>query len=413
MAGSAVMASPAQAPAGSAFGLPGITKKISQKENNDGITATLATGSQTSQTGLVPFKQSDVIRFYEWQQTITQSVTAGSATVTLSPYFPYNYTGPGVLNMQSQFNTLKWLSGIDLAIWQSFRPMIQTQFRDVLWQLPRSNAYSAPTNIVSASNYTSASTSMKVRYELPVSLWFDLFFPLDPDGNILAGGQRALVSPSFMSGTQRVVQPDITWNQIATITTSANGDQSPIVSTGTQTLFATTASVVSSWRRNGYYQPAGPQDSPPIYNWAYTRRAYKQTIVGQNSITIPVPANGQILSLGLRFFDPSSGSTGGAAIPMANITECDLQYGPGLFKYQDTPTDMQARFVAQHGILPFVDGLLIWDMAQDDFGRITNADVLNTMNTSGVQVTVNFTGAQSATAYVVLLVEALQWVQQG
>lgn len=409
----AVMAAPSAPAAGSAFGLPGVTKKISQKENNDGLATTLAQASQVSQTGLVPFKQSDVIRFYEWQQTITQTVTAGSAVVTLSPYFPYNYTGPGTLNMQSQFNTLKWLSGIDLAIWQSYRPMIQTQFRDVLWQVPRSNAYSAPTNIVSASNYTSASSSMKIRYELPVSLWFDLFFPLDPDGNILAGGQRALVSPSFMSGTQRVVQPDLTWNQIATTLAAANLDQSPLSATTSTSGFSATGSVVNSFRRNGYYQPAGPQDSPPIYNWAYTRRAYKQTINGVSQITIPVPANGQILSLGLRFFDPSSGSLGGAAIPMANITECDLQYGPGLFKFQDTPTDMQARFVAQHGILPFTDGLLIWDMAQDDFGRISNADVLNTMNTSGVQVTVNFTGAQSATAYVVLLVEALQWVQQG
>jgi hypothetical protein len=409
----AVMASPASAPAGSAFGLPGITKKISQKENNDGVSVTLASGSQVSQTGLVPFKQSDVIRFYEMQHTISQTITAGSATVTLSPYFPYNYMGPGDLNMQSQFQTLKWLSGIDLAIWQSYRPMIQTQFRDALYQLPRSNAYSAPTNLVSAANYTSGSTTLNIRYELPVSLWFDLFFPLDASGTILAPGQRALVSPQFMSGTQRVVQPDLTWNQIATVTAGANGDQSPFVSTGTQTGFTAVASVVTGFRRNGYYQPQGAQDSPPVYNWAYTRRAYKQTLAGVSSITIPIPANGQILSIFLRFFDPSSGATGGAAIPMANITECDLQYGPGLFKFQDKPVDMQARFIAQHGILPFADGVLIWDMAQDDFGRVTNADVLNTMNTSGVQASLTFSGSQSATAYVVVGVEALQWVNQG
>jgi hypothetical protein len=50
-------------------------------------------------------------------------------------------------------------------------------------------------------------------------------------------------------------------------------------------------------------------------------------------------------------------------------------------------------------------------MGLDDYGRITNANALNTLTTAGVNVHLEFGSALSATAYVVVGVEALSYVE--
>ena len=94
------------------------------------------------------------------------------------------------------------------------------------------------------------------------------------------------------------------------------------------------------------------------------------------------------------------------------MLEADLVYGSNLFRYQDRPAETQARYEEQHGfILP--TGVLAWDLALDRRGRITNANALNTLNTSGIQVNLQFTGTLSASAYCVVGVEALTYVAVG
>lgn len=414
------MAAPAIARPGTAtkpgafFGLPGITRPMSELETNDGLTATQSQGNQVAQTGVVSFKQTDIVEFYEVRATFSPTVTVGSATVAISPYFPYNFFGPGSLQMQNQFASLSWASGIDLAIWQHIRPMFATQVRDELYQLPRSNAYSAPTNLITASNYTTGSTTVKFTLELPVSIWFDIYFPLDAQGRILGPAQKAWVSPQCMAGTQRVVAPVLNYFPLQTTTASANNDQSPYISTGTQTGESIVCTSSLSFRRNGYKQPTDPNgsDSPPLYNWQYTRTSSQVGIGARSGIDIPVPTKGQLLSIALRLFDPSTG-TGGQPIPMSSITNAYLFYGSGIYRFQDRPIDMQARFIQQRESLPFTDGLVVWDLAQDKKGNITNQYALNTYNTSGIYVHLDFSGTQTAACYAQVLVEALQWLTQG
>ena len=150
-------------------------------------------------------------------------------------------------------------------------------------------------------------------------------------------------------------------------------------------------------------------DSPPVYNWQYVRKTFPFSLSGVSQANIPIQFNGQVLSLYVRLYDPSSGGVG-AVIPITNLSECDIQYGSGLFRYQDTPTDAQARFIAQQGTL-LPSGVLAWDFARDDQDNITNRYALNTMNTSGIQLALTFTGTQSSTAYAIIGVEGLQYVE--
>jgi len=85
-------------------------------------------------------------------------------------------------------------------------------------------------------------------------------------------------------------------------------------------------------------------------------------------------------------------------------------YGSGLFRYQDTYVDAQARTIAKHNAL-LTKGILAWDFALDEQDAITNRYALNTMNTSGIQIQLTFSGTQSSTAYAVVGVEALQYVE--
>jgi hypothetical protein len=99
-------------------------------------------------------------------------------------------------------------------------------------------------------------------------------------------------------------------------------------------------------------------------------------------------------------------------LPLSSIKECDVIYGSGLFKNQDTNQRMQDRFFRQHGLfLP--DGSLVWDWAITDDGLITNAMALNTLTTSGCTLHIDFTSQQNAGSYGILLLEALRYVSVG
>lgn len=387
----------------SMFGMPGVTRPIETKENNDATTVTLASGTSTTQTGLIPFRQTDVI--YGWQLEVSHALTLtpGTGTITVGDYFPDSFLGNVQLNMQNQFSTINVASGIDLALFQNIRPMRKSDYQNALYASPVS-LYNAQTNAITASNYTNSSTTVARRYELPAGLWFDQYFELDPNGNPLtAAPLRAFVSPQYMAGTARIVTPQLTFAPLAGTT----ADIGPYTKTGVATIAATTT---ENWRRLGIYQPQGPADSPPVFNWQYVRKTQTFSLSGVSSSNLNIPLNGQILSLYVRLYDPSANSSLGAPIAVSSVTEADVVYGSGLFRYQDTYIDAQARYLAQSGTLP-TKGVLIWDFARDDQDNITNRYALNTMNTSGIQIQLTFSGTQSSTAYAVVGVEALQYVE--
>jgi hypothetical protein len=95
---------------------------------------------------------------------------------------------------------------------------------------------------------------------------------------------------------------------------------------------------------------------------------------------------------------------------MSSVQYCQLKYGSGLFRFDDTPTSMQARWIQQHDTLPAA-GFIGWDLAFQPDGRLTNqGGVLNTLTTNAIQVVLTLGTAMSSSGYVVVATEALQYV---
>jgi hypothetical protein len=307
--------------------------------------------------------------------------------------------------MQSQWNTIQWLSGIDGAIFNSIRPMRRDNYAHILYT-QANGMYSPQSNLVSSGSYTSASTTVLLALELPVSITLDRYYHRTAQGQTLGVVPDAIVSPQFMAGSTRIVQPTIQYNAAIGSTT----DVAPYVVTGGTPTFTGTSVIYP--KKRGYYQPYMPNgaDAPVIYPWQYSQLTKKQTLSGVSSVDLTVPFSGQILSLYVRLFDPAASSNVGAPIALSAVTNCNLVYGSGLYRFQDTPAEMQARFIDQHGYR-LTDGVIAWDLAKDNRGAITNQYALNTLTTSGVQVHLDFTGAQSSSAYAVVGVEGLTYVE--
>ena len=407
------MAAVAQNAPGSLFGVPGITRTVEDVENNDGNVTTLAQSTSVTSNNLIPFRQTDVVKGWNARFVIAPTITLNTDTVTLSPYFPWNFLGRVRLNMQNQVNTIDVESGIDLALFNRIRPQYRTDTRNVLWSQPATSGYSAAANIMSSNSYTAASTSLSLPLYFPAGLQFDEYWPITDTGQPLGAPLPMFVSPQFMAGTGRIVQPIITYNQAIAVTSGGGtSDNGPYIDSAAAATFSGTSTLYL--KRNAIYQPtqANGSDSPPIAPWQYTIQTQRRSLSGLSKASLQIPLNGQILSVYVRMFDPAANSGKGAVIGLSNLTECDLVYGSGLYKFQDRPEEVQQRYDSQHNEI-LTDGVLCWDMALDQRGRVTNANALNTMNTSGIQVNLTFTGAQSSSAYAVVGVEALTYVAVG
>lgn len=398
-----------QLPNGALFNLPGITYWSEQVENNDQISTTLAQSVQTTVQFPANLTNTDILYREMVEFNISQTITAGTSTVTTSPYFPYSYLGPSTLSMQNQFNTFDIPNGIDGKLFEVLRPQYPNSQANNIWeQAPASTGYSPQANQISAANYTSASTLVKFSLDIPMGIDFDKYYDLDPDGQLRGnmGPARAFVTPQLMSGSNRIITPRMIFNPISAATLD-NGPYN--ISSGTGTGVA---SNVMGWQRKIVYQPRGASDTPIIWGWQYSREAKQYSLSGRTTIDIPLPITGQLLALYYRFFDPAANAALGAVIPLTNIKNIWLQYGSGLYKFQDTPIRAQRRWLRQHmNVLP-VDGVLFHDMVVDEQGLASNQNALNTLDTSSCKVHLDFTAAQSVSAYVVIGVEALRYVVQ-
>ena len=392
-------------PPGYAFGLPGITRALEERENIDQTAVTLVQGSAKNVAFSAPFKQSDVIESWEMEVNVAQVLAVGTGTITATPYFPFSFLGQVRLNFQNQFDAIKADNGIDLITWETIRPMRHRFHRNFAEQNPYADTYSAQANLNSASNYTTGSANVLFTVDLPGGVDFDLYFDLEADGQLYSNKvvpQRAFVSPQLMAGTTRIIQPKVQFNPVF----GATADAGPYTATGNAAV--TSASATLGFQRQGFYQPVTASDTPPIFNWQYVREANQYPCSGTSKIRIPIAFDGQIMSLFYRFFDPSSGAVG-APIPVTNIKVIRLQYGSSLNRFDDLPLSIQRRYVRQHGFL-LAEGIVVHDMASDEYGRVTNQFCLNTLDTANVSVYIEFTANTSSTAYVVIGVEGLKYV---
>lgn len=416
---------PAQLPPGALFGVPGFTQPTEQRDNNDGFTVTL---NQTNQTdtlsnGIANFKQTDVVCWWELDLAITSTYTAGTSALTTSAYFPYNFLQQTVLSIQNLFKPVEVLSGIDLAIFQVLRPMRQQPSgQNLLGATPVGEsgtgfgAWAATAvgqaNLVGQEGLTNASTAINLSLELPASLYFDIYYHLDKNGAPVQGvqqPQRAIVSPVYMAGSARYVQPQIKF----AAGTSGNLDFAPVnIGAGTGTF--TGSAKLNGVRRVGYYGSNDPRTLPPVMNpWQYRRMTTNFSVSGRTIVDIPVQAvsnPGQILLLFIRMWDPAANGGLGAPVSIATISRCQIQYGSSLLRFDDTPLQAQRRIMQQHNTLLPV-GVLAWDLAMDMYGRITNANALNTLTTAGVNIHLEMSTPFSTTAYIVVGTELLVVVE--
>lgn len=416
---------PAALPPGALFGVPGFTQPTEQRDNNDGFNVTLNQTNTTDvlSSGVTNFKQTDVVCWWEIDLALTSTYTAGTSVLTTSAYFPWNFLQNTVLSVQNLFKPLEVASGIDVAIFQALRPMRQNPYgQNTMFTSPFGEAsalYGAwqtanigQANLVTARNMTNATTAINLSFELPASLFFDIYYHLDKNGNPVQGvqqPQRAIVSPVYMAGSARYVQPQIRY----AAGTSGSLDFAPVnigAGTGTFTGSAKWAAV----RRVGYYGSNDPRVLPPVMNpWQYRRMTSTFGIAGRTIVDIPLQAvsqPGQILLVYIRMFDPSANTGLGAPININTLTRCQVQYGSGLLRFDDTPLQAQRRIIEQHNLLLPV-GVLAWDLAMDTYGRITNAFCLNTLTTAGVNIHLEFASAVSNTAYIVVGTELLVVVE--
>lgn len=394
-------------PAGSMFGLPALTLYTEQFDNNNGAVQALSQTNTVQAIQLTQFTQTDVVFWWEMELTITNTVTAGTSTVTTSAYFPFSFMGESKLRIQNMYDSWHPLSGIDALIWQALRPMRgQSDFSNLgaspipNWQ----SASLAQANLDTAASYTSASTTILYTLEIPVSLFFDVYFDLAKDGTIISPPHRAIVSPQYMAGSARIVQPQIVFNPGSAATTD-NGPYN--IGTGTGTF---TGSTTFAFKRVGVYGNNNPATMPTVYNWQYMREARQYSLSGRTTIDILVPTYGQILSLFVRLFDPSAAAGLGAPININTITKAQVKFGSGLLRYDDTARSAQRRIMKQNNFL-LPQGVLAWDMTLDNYNRVSNAGALNTLTTASVLIHLEFTSALSATAYAVMGVEALTYVE--
>jgi hypothetical protein len=243
--------------------------------------------------------------------------------------------------------------------------------------------------------------------EIPGSLYIDQYWDIAIDGTLLpnAAGQvapmGATVSPQYMGGGERIVVPTFNYSAIA----ASNADQGPL--TGST---AGAASVTNNARRVGYYASANPAELPPVFNWQYRRSSKRYPVGAFTKVDIPVTEYGQLLSVWVRLFDPSSGAVGAPVdFTTGNFTSIQVLYGSNLPRFDDDPLTMQARFIEMHGFVP-PKGYAVWDMlanTSSQYGLSNDFRVLNTLTNANTHIHLQTSAAPSAATYAVIGTELL------
>jgi hypothetical protein len=400
-----------QIPQGGLFNLPGITYWSEQVENNDQTVTTIQAATQVPVNLPANLTNTDILyrEIVDVAISATQAVNAGTVFAA-GAYNPYNYIGPITLNMQNQFNTMDVPSGIDAKIFELCRPQYSSLAQDY-WEVNPVRSLNGVQALLSTFTAAPAfaGTPYTANFSLDIALgiWFDRYFDLDPDGQLRnLAPVRAFVTPQLMSGSNRIVTPRFTANPIL----ASNNDNGPwVVNAAGPT--ATAATLTLGFQRKIVYQPKAHTDTPILWGWQYSRETKQFSLSNRSTADLVLPTTGQLLMVYYRLFDPSAAS-GGSAIALSNVKNVWLQYGSGLYKYQDTALRAQRRFQRQHNNFLPPEGVIVHDMVIDEQGYASNQNALNTLDTSSCKVHFDFTGTLSATAYAWIGVEALRFVVQ-
>lgn len=436
-AGSPTAQAAGQMNPGEYFDVPGIpggsTQWTDQDDTIAGIVTTLSATAQVPVTGMVPLKQTDVVADWLLELNFVLAWTAGTGqTITASAYAPMNIVGPNRLLIQNQYASVDVESGIDLYIFDTIRPQYKNASLNGILNYTNPNgnpiggtatgyptaALAQANQIWGAAQFSTASTSLNLLLRQPAAQWFDEYFDLAADGTPVTQPHPALVSPQYMASPNRIITPTILYNpgygatsDLAPVTTTALTPTSDTASTFTGTATLTV-------RRHAIYA-SQPAVLPPVYAWQYRRKTQRFGLGGVSRSDLLMPLDvGQLLMTYVRMFDPLAAAGVGAPINVNVVTRANLQYGSGLFWFDTGSTqptgrtayaNLQARYLEQHGNLP-PQGVLVFDLAIDERGRVSNKRALNTLTTGGIDMHLEFSSALSASAYAVLGTESLVYV---
>jgi hypothetical protein len=400
-----------QIPQGGLFNLPGITYWSEQIENNDQVTVVPLAATQVPVQFPANLTNTDILyrEMIDVNISVTQALNAGTVFAA-GAYNPYNYIGPMTLSMQNQFNTMDVPSGIDAKIFELVRPQYTTLGNDY-WETNPQRSLNGQqallSTFTSAPAFAGAPSVINFSLDIALGIWFDRYFDLDPDGQLRnLAPVRAFVTPQLMSGSNRIVTPRITTNAIL----AANNDVGPwVVNAAGPT--AAGGLITFGWQRKIVYQPKAHTDTPILWGWQYSRETKQYSLSSRTTADIVLPTTGQLLMVYYRLFDPAAAS-GGAAIALSTVKNVWLQYGSGLFKYQDTALRAQRRFQRQHQNFLPPEGVIVHDMVRDEQGYDSNQNALNTLDTSSCKIHFDFNSQLSSSAYVWIGVEALRFVVQ-
>lgn len=380
---------------------PGSLERFEEPDTNDSVPA-VPLGINPVTVNLVALTGSDMLETIEVYFDFKGTLNAFTGTLSLSPFFPYNFIQnlrvpyqSGSLTMGSMDGHLWWLTNILRTNNRPHQADPYIQQKPIL-----DTAYSPVANLVSSAAYAApvASATPAYSFNLHVypALYFDRFYDMSTDGKMLRFDQT-FVSPFLMSSTGRNVIPAITLNP-AFSTTNDNG---PLVIGGTQTTPATWTDTGSKvrFRRRGWRQPVNAALMPPLFNWAHQWFVQRNQL-GTTRVQIPIPVEGQLLCVVLRMID----GTTKLPIPLGNLTNLKLTYGSGLNKFYDTPQDHQDRIFRQHGFRA-TEGVAIWDMYAD---TMSNLEGVNTYTTASPIIHLDFgTFTPPAGSYVDVALEFL------
>lgn len=409
---------------GAYFGLPtwlpgAGTQFFEGFDSDQDFAVTINQSSVQTVNGLSEFTQDNIVFYWTLEWSISQTITAGTSTITTSPHFPFNYIGDFSVSLQSQYSNVEVLTGWMLLLFNLLRPQRGRQaFRGMQGANAANvngtpwNAGAQPTNLIATPSPVETDTTIVFSLDIPASMYFDRYWDVDIEGNLpptSPGPVIAQVSPQYMAGAARQVTPKVQMSPAF----GSGLDTSPYnASSGTATAVCSATATV---RRNGVYSTNNPEVDPPIWNWQAQHIEKQYSLSGRSQRNILLDEYGQITGIILSFWDPSANSGLGAPIDLSTaLTSAKLTYGSALSRFDDTALSAQRRFFDQHGFLP-PKGTLFWDLAidPDGSGKITNAYSLNTLVTASCTVQLKFSSALSSTAYVNIGYEMLKFVMAG
>ena len=263
---------------GQYFDMPGVPGGATQWTEQDDTTTNLVTAQGVSQipvVGIQQYRQTDVVSDWELCMAFSaQTYTAGTSTLTASPYAPFNAIGPVKQIIQNQYASVDVENGVDLYIFELIRPYRFNSYQGLnMYANPAGDPVGgtatgylttaiAQANQINAAQWTPSTTAYNLMLRLPAAQWFDKYFDLAVTGEMLSAPHPALVSPQYMAGTTRVITPQIFLNQGIAI--AGQADQSPVFATAGTATF--TGNATLRLRRHAAYA-GNPAVLPPVYAW--------------------------------------------------------------------------------------------------------------------------------------------------